>query len=79
MKKMKLFYLLFAIISCLSAVLRSGAKPVFCDVNKDSWNMTLDEVEKVSQKNKAVLMVHLYGLTAEAEKIAEFCNTKILF
>ena len=67
----------FAIISCLSAVLRSGAKPVFCDVDKDSWNMTLDEVEKsFTNRTKAVLMVHLYGLTAEAEKIAEFCNSK---
>ncbi len=67
----------FAIISCLSAILRSGAKPIFCDVNKDSWNMTLDEVEKsFTKRTKAVLMVHLYGLTAEAEKIAEFCNSK---
>ncbi len=67
----------FAIISCLSAVLRSGAKPVFCDVDKDSWNMTYDEVKKSFTNNtKAVLMVHLYGLTAEADKISEFCKSK---
>ena len=57
--------------------MRSGAKPVFCDVDKDSWNMTYDEVKKSFTNNtKAVLMVHLYGLTAEADKISEFCKSK---
>ena len=28
----------FTIISCLSAVVRTGAKPVFCDVNSEDWN-----------------------------------------
>lgn len=65
----------FTIISCLSAVIRSGAKPVFCDVNPNTWNMTLENVEKVvTSKTKAVLMVHTYGLAAEAKKIQNFCK-----
>ena len=65
----------FTIISCLSAVMRSGAKPVFCDVDPESWNMNLENVKKVfSNKTKAILMVHTYGLTAEARKIKEFCE-----
>ncbi len=65
----------FTIISCLSAVLRAGGKPVFCDVDKDSWNMTLSDVKKVfTEKTKAILMVHTYGLTAEADEIFSFCN-----
>jgi len=65
----------FTIISCLSAVIRSGAKPVFCDVDKDSWNMTLKNVQKVvTDKTKAILMVHTYGLTAEALEIEKFCK-----
>lgn len=65
----------FTIISCLSAVIRTGATPVFCDINKTSWNMTLEDVEKMKTKNtKAILMVHLYGLTAEAQKIEEYCE-----
>ena len=44
----------FTIISCLSAVLRSKAKPVFCDVRLDSWNMSLEQVkQKVTKKTKA--------------------------
>ena len=65
----------FTIISCLSAVVRSGAKPVFCDVNDLSWNMTLDDIKKVkTNKTKAIVMVHTYGLVAEAENIQRYCN-----
>ncbi len=65
----------FTIISCLSAVVRSKAKPVFCDVDSQSWNMTLQNVKDVFTKNtKAVLMVHTYGLTAEAVEIKKFCE-----
>ena len=67
----------FAIISCLSAIVRTGATPIFCDVDMDSWNMSLDHVkDKVTPNTKAVLMVHLYGLTAEAKKIEDFCKDK---
>ena len=34
----------FTIVSCLSAILRTGAKPVFCDVDLYSWNMTYENV-----------------------------------
>jgi perosamine synthetase len=62
------------IISCLSAVIRSKAKPVFCDVDPKSWNMTAQNVKEViTSKTKAVLLVHTYGLPAEAEKIIELC------
>lgn len=64
----------FTIISCLSAVIRSGAKPVFCDVDEESWNMSLENVkQKLTKKTKAVLMVHTYGLTAEAIEISNWC------
>lgn len=70
----------FTIISCLSAVLRAGAKPVFCDVSLDSWNMTLDNIKEVTtKKTRVVLMVHTYGLTAEATEIEMFCKDKNIY
>lgn len=70
----------FTIISCLSAVVRTGATPIFCDINKISWNMTLKDVEKKKTENtKAILMVHLYGLTAEAQKIEKYCEKNGIF
>ena len=65
----------FTIISCLAAVVRSKAKPIFCDVDSNSWNMTLQNVKDVFTENtRAILMVHTYGLTAEAKAIKEFCK-----
>ena len=65
----------FTIISCLSAIIRSNAKPVFCDVDHQSWNMTLENIkDKYTSNTKAILMVHTYGLPADAIKISEFCR-----
>tara|TARA_X000000368_G_scaffold409605_1_gene391814 strand:- start:12007 stop:13113 length:1107 start_codon:yes stop_codon:yes gene_type:complete len=63
------------IISCLSAVMRTGAIPKFCDVDSLSWNMTLEGVKKVvSENTKAIIMVHTYGLPSEAKAIGDFCK-----
>ncbi|MDC3404773.1 DegT/DnrJ/EryC1/StrS aminotransferase family protein [Acidimicrobiia bacterium] len=67
----------FTIISCLSAVVRSGAKPSFCDVDPNTWNMTLENVKKAYNKNtKVILVVHTYGLPAEVDKIKKFADDK---
>ena len=65
----------FTIISCLSAVVRSEATPIFCDVDLDSWNMTLENIKKVkTERTKAVIMVHTYGLPSPAKEIEKYCN-----
>ena len=70
----------FTIISCLSAIIRSGAKPIFCDVDPQSWNMTLQNVkDSFSTKTKAVLVVHTYGLVADIKRISDFCKDNSLF
>ncbi len=67
----------FTIISCLSSIIRSGAKPSFCDVDPNTWNMTLENVKKAYNKNtKAILVVHIYGLPAEVDKIKKFADDK---
>ena len=70
----------FTIVSVLSAVIRSGAKPVFCDVDAESWNMTSKNIEKlITQKTKAVIMVHTYGLPADALEIEKLCKINNLY
>lgn len=70
----------FTIISCLSAIIRAGATPVFCEVDNKSWNMTLNNIiDKKTNRTKAVLMVHLYGLAAEAEEIENFCKENNIY
>ena len=58
------------IISCVNQVLRLGAVPIFVDSKIDTLNMDPDKIENlITKKTKAILLVHLYGLPAEVNKI----------
>lgn len=60
----------FTIISCAMAVTKAGAVPVLVDSDPYTWNMNADEIEeKITPRTKAVMLVHLYGLPADADKI----------
>lgn len=72
----------FTIISCAMAVTKLGAKPVLVDSDIDTWNMNTDEIEaKITERTKAIMMVHLYGLPVEANQIlalAHKYNLKVI-
>lgn len=58
-------------------IIYEKATPVFIDSNYETWNMdpnTLEEAFKKYPDVKAVLVVHLYGLSADMDKIMEICN-----
>ena len=39
-----------------------GATPIFADIQKDSWNIDVNSIEKlITKKTKAIIAVHLYG------------------
>ncbi len=72
----------FTIISCAMAVTKLGAIPVLVDSDLYTWNMNIDEVEnKITSKTKAIMIVHLYGLPVEVDKILELAkkfNLKVI-
>ena len=55
-----------------------NATPVFIDSDYETWNMDPNAIEaafeKYGDKIKAVLVVHLYGLSADMDKIMDICN-----
>ncbi|MFM5889684.1 MAG: DegT/DnrJ/EryC1/StrS family aminotransferase [Dolichospermum sp.] len=58
-----------------------GAKPVFIDSDRISWNMNPELLQEALQKRayfgklpKAVILVHLYGQSADIEPILQACN-----
>ena len=52
----------FTIISCAMAVVYAGARPVFVDVDPDTWCMDVGQVEdRITSRTKAVMPVHIYG------------------
>ena len=64
-----------SIISCLSPILRRNLIPVFCDVDINSWNTNVENIREVySEKTKAIILVHTYGLSAQAEEITNFAK-----
>ncbi len=58
------------------AILYTGAKPVFCDINYDSLNMEAASAEKkISRKTKALLPVHIAGLPCHMDAFAKLART----
>lgn len=59
-------------------IIYQNATPVFIDSDYETWNMdpiALEAAfEKYGDKVKAVLVVHLYGLSADMDKIMEICS-----
>lgn len=58
-------------------IIYQNAIPVFIDSNYETWNMCPKALEEAFEKYpnvKAVIVVHLYGLSADMDKIVELCN-----
>ena len=59
----------FTWISTANVVEHLGGKVVFCDISLDSFNIDVDQIEsKISNKTKAILPVHLFGLSSRNER-----------
>ncbi|WP_375103857.1 DegT/DnrJ/EryC1/StrS family aminotransferase [Paenibacillus sp. RS8] len=57
-------------------IIYQNAIPVFIDSDHDTWNMSPDALEQAFKKYtpKAVIVVHLYGLSASMDEISEICK-----
>ncbi len=59
-------------------IIYQNATPVFIDSDEETWNMSPKAIEEAFEKYgnqiKAVLVVHLYGLSADMDKIMEICD-----
>ncbi|TCO78819.1 DegT/DnrJ/EryC1/StrS family aminotransferase [Marinisporobacter balticus] len=60
-------------------IIYQNAIPVFIDSDYETWNMCPVALEKAFEKYpevKVVLVVHLYGLPADMDRIMEICNKR---
>jgi len=63
----------FATASCIT---RNGATPIFADIDPETFNLDLDQVEEIlkthkkSDRIKAILPVHIFGQTMDLERLA---------
>ena len=65
----------FTWISTANVVEHLGGKVVFCDIDPVTFNMDVSQIEgKISPKTKAILPVHLFGLSADMSPINEIAK-----
>lgn len=69
----------FTFIATAEAIVRAGARPVFCDIKPDTYNIDEDKLESlINPKTKAILVVHLYGLPCNMDKIMAIARSRNL-
>lgn len=61
----------FGFIAIPNAVRHVGAKPVFVDVEQDTFNIDPNKIA-ITQKTKAIIAVHTYGQPCDMDKIMSF-------
>jgi dTDP-4-amino-4,6-dideoxygalactose transaminase len=71
----------FTFVATANPILYEGARPTFIDSDRTSWNMSprllsdaLDQRAKQGKLPKAVVLVHLYGQSADIDPILAACD-----
>lgn len=70
----------FTIISCGNAVIKAGLKPVLVDADPNTWNMDVNKIEeKITDKTRAIMAVHIYGLPVNMGPVLEIAKKHNLY
>lgn len=65
----------FTMIATANAVVYTGAKPVLVDSEPFTWNMDVTKIEeKISNKTKAIMVVHTYGHPVDMEPVFDIAE-----
>lgn len=66
----------FSWISSASCISMVGATPVLCDINLDTYHVSLDSIKRmISEKTKGLIYTHLFGnMSADVFEIIEWCR-----
>lgn len=72
----------FTIISCAQSLVTRGIKPVLIDSDIKTFNIKIEDIEsKINEKTKAIMIVHIYGLSVDVDPVLDLAkkyNLKII-
>lgn len=67
-------------IATYLAIVQAGAKPILIDIDPSTFNIDPNKIEeKITDKTKAIIPVHLYGFPAKMDQIKEIAKKYELF
>jgi len=65
----------FSFAATGNSILYTGAKPVFVDIDKDTYNINPEKIEiAINEKTKAIMPVHLYGQCVDMDEIMKIAK-----
>jgi dTDP-4-amino-4,6-dideoxygalactose transaminase len=65
----------YSFFATVSSITRLGAKPVFVDIDPQTYNLDICQVEaKITEKTKAIEPVHLYGQSSDMAALTEIAE-----
>jgi dTDP-4-amino-4,6-dideoxygalactose transaminase len=65
----------YTFFATAGSIARTGARPVFVDIDPETFNLRVDQVEeRITPRTKAIMVVHLYGLMADMDAVMEIAQ-----
>jgi dTDP-4-amino-4,6-dideoxygalactose transaminase len=70
----------YTFVSTANAFVMRGGKPVFVDIEKTTLTICLKSIERaITKKTKAIVVVHYAGISADMDKLVNFCKKNKIF
>ena len=64
----------------INSILKIGAKPVFSDIDDNTFGSNLENIKKVyNKKTKVIIAQHSFGIPCDIENIKDFCEKNNIF
>lgn len=69
----------FTFIATAGAIVRCGARPVFADIDKATFNIDPSKLEeRITSRTKAIICVHLFGQMADMDAVMDIARRRNL-